>query len=599
MSTKDPHEVAAVLEKVAQLLELEGGNPFKVRAYLRAARTLEQLSEPLERLVDEGRLGAIEGIGKALEEKIIELVTTGHLTYYEELRSHFPDSLFELFEIPGLGAKKIRFLHQELKVDSIDDLEQVCLSGKVASLPGFGSKSAANIEKGILFYRRHIGQFRLDQVSLLAEELLGDLRAHPAVGQCQSAGSFRRRKEALGDLDLIVSSTNPEAVSSFFVNHSLVAEVLMQGPTKSSVRLKNEESESGLQCDLRVVKPEEFPFALLYFTGSKEHNIRVRSRALEQGWSLNEYGFTPQEGAVSPPPPIRTEEELYRSLKLSFIPPELREDRGEIAAAAAGRLPKLLEWTDLRGTFHCHTKSSDGENTLLEMATAAEELGLEYLGIADHSKSSFQAHGLHEKELLAQVREIQTWNQSEKNIHLFAGTECDILKDGSLDFSNEILAQLDYVVASVHSSFTLDEAAMTHRLIRTMENPYVTMIGHLTGRLLFSREPYAINIPAVLEAAAATKTFIELNASPHRLDLDWRWWPLAKEKGVRCVINPDAHRISGFQNLRFGVDSARKGWLTREDVVNTLPLKKIVEVLDIKKASVHGNESGCRLQLIR
>ena len=329
----DTQEIADVLEKIAQLLELHGENPFKIRAYHHAARSLERLSEPLQVLVEEKRLGAVEGIGKAIEEKIVELVTTGRLAYYEELRSHFPPSLFELFEIQGLGAKKIRLLYEELHIDSIDDLEKGCLSGQVALLPGLGEKSATNFLKAIAFYRRHVGKFRLDQATLLADVLITDLRAHPAVGQCQPAGSLRRRKESIGDLDLLVSSKDPEAVNSFFLKHPLVSEILMQGPTKSSVYLKNEEGESGLQCDLRVVKPEEFPFALLYFTGSKEHNIRLRSRALESGWSLNEYAFTPQRDA-STPPPVHSEKELYAALKLDFIPPELREDRGEIAAAA-------------------------------------------------------------------------------------------------------------------------------------------------------------------------------------------------------------------------------------------------------------------------
>lgn len=584
-TTPDAHHVAAILEKMAQLLELKGESPFKVRAYLHAARSLEHLCEPLELLIKENRLGALEGIGKALEEKIVELVNTGTLACYEELRSHFPPSLFELFKIQGLGAKKIHLLHKELHIDSINDLEKKCLSGEVALLPGFGKKSAENFQKAIAFYHRHVGRFRLDEVSLLASVLIRDLQTHPAVGQCQSAGSFRRRKESIGDLDLLVSSNNSTEVIAFFLTHPLVSEIIMQGPTKVSVRLKNKEGESGIQCDLRIVKPQEFPFALLYFTGSKEHNIRLRSRALERGWSLNEYAFTPQKEA-SLPPHIHTEEEIYHSLGLDFIPPELREDHGEIALASLKKLPKLIEWSQLKGTFHCHTKASDGENTLLEMAEAAAELGLEYLGIADHSKSSVQAHGLHEKELLMQIQEIAIWNQSGKDIHLFAGTECDILREGDLDFSNEILSQLDYVVASVHSSFTLGEKAMTDRVIRAMENPYVTMIGHLTGRLLFSREPYAINIPAVLEAAAATKTFIELNANPYRLDLDWRWWRQATEKGVRCVINPDAHSVSGLQHLRFGVDIARKGGLTKEDVVNTFSLKKMYNILKIKRSKI-------------
>ncbi|MBX9743273.1 MAG: DNA polymerase/3'-5' exonuclease PolX [Chthoniobacterales bacterium] len=578
-------QVVAVFEKIAQLLELEGENPFKIRAYLRAAQALEALSEPLEELVKEERLGEVDGIGKAIKEKITELMTTGHLPYYEELRNHFPATLFELFELQGLGAKKIRMLYKELKVASIDDLEKACQSGSVAQLAGFGPKSAANIEKAIAFYRCHTGLFRRDQVTLLAGTLLDDLRAHPHVSECQSAGSFRRGKEAMGDLDLLVSSTKPEEITQFFIHHPLVAEILMQGPTKSSVRLKNvdrPDQQGGIQCDLRIVRPEEFPFALVYFTGSKEHNIRLRSRALEYGWSLNEYGFTPQRGAAAAPL-IHEERELYHAVGLQEIPPELREDRGEIAAAEKGLIPRLIELGDLKGTFHCHTTESDGQHTLLEMAAAAQELGLSYLGIADHSKSSVQAHGMSEERLSKQLHEIKKLNESFEDFHLFAGVECDILKEGTLDFSNEVLASLDYVVASVHSSFTLGEAAMTKRLIRAMENPYVTILGHVTGRILFSRESYPVNVPAVLDAAAATGTIIELNASPYRLDMDWRWWLLAKEKGVRCVINPDAHSTAGLHNLLFGVTIARKGWLTKNEVINTLSAKAVQEVLKMKK----------------
>src|SRR3990167_454127 len=576
-------EVAEVLEQIAQLLELEGENPFKIRAYIGAARALEFLSEPLEKIVSEGRLGEIAGIGKAINEKITELMTTGRLPYYEELRNQFPAALFELFELQGLGAKKIKLLYEKLGVASVVDLEKACHSGAVAELPGFGVKSAANFEKAIAFHRQQAGLFRIDQVSESAEELLQALRAHPDVGQCQTAGSFRRHKEALHDLDLLVSSTKPEAVSNFFVHHPLVEAILMQGPTKSSVLLKG-----GLQCDLRVVKSEEFPFALVYFTGSKEHNIRLRNRALEQGWSLNEYRFTQVEekkGRPSKdlPSKIHDEQELYQSLGLDFIPPELREDRGDVLAAAERRLPKLVDWMQLKGTFHCHTKASDGQNTLVEMAAAAQELGLQYLGIADHSKSSHQAHGLSEERLAEQITEIHQLNKTFEDFRLFAGTECDILKDGSLDFSDEVLASLDYVVASVHSSFTIGEVAMTDRIIRAMENRYMTMLGHMTGRILISRASYSVNVPALLDAAAATGTIIELNANPRRLDMDWRWWFLAKEKGVRCVINPDAHTTLGLQNLTYGVGIARKGWLTKDDVINTLPTQKVMEVLNKKK----------------
>ncbi len=575
-------DVGEVLEQIAQLLELKGENPFKIRAYTNAARALDSLSEPIEKLVAEERLGTIEGVGKAITEKVTELVTTGRLSYYEELKASFPEGIFELFELQGLGAKKIKALHDQLGVDSLADLENVCQEGKVAGLAGFGMKTQGNIVKAIADHRKHAGRFRINVVAELAEELLSDLRAHEAVGQLESAGSFRRRKETIGDLDLLVSSTQPEEVSEFFILHPLVQEVIVHGPTKSSVRLKD-----GPQCDLRVVKPEEFPFALVYFTGSKEHNIRLRSRALDQGWSLNEYRFSPsKEVSEITVPPIQTEQELYKALGLDFIPPELREDRGEIAAAEAGVLPTLIEWSNLRGTFHCHTTASDGKNSLIEMARGAMDLGLEYLGIADHSKSSYQAHGLSAAQLAEQIAEIQELNETdefrEAGFRLFAGIECDILKDGELDFPDEVLDSLDYVVASVHSSFTMGEAEMTARIIKAINNPHVTMLGHLTGRLLLSREPYAVNIPAVIEAAAATGTIIEINASPWRLDMDWRWWPLAKEKGVKCAINPDAHTTHGLQDLIYGIGIARKGWLTKADVVNCLPLGKIEAVLNAK-----------------
>jgi DNA polymerase (family 10) len=382
------------------------------------------------------------------------------------------------------------------------------------------------------------------------------------------------------DLDFIVSTRHPKIVLEDFVGHHLVDSVLAHGDTKASVILKN-----GIQCDIRVVKSEEYPFAVVYFTGSKEHNVRLRSRALERGWSLNEYRFSVAEGRElkEPIPEVYTEADVYRALGLAFVEPELREDRGEIAAAEAGELPQLIEWQNLRGTFHCHTHASDGRASLEEMAHAAEDLGLQYLGIADHSKSSVQANGLDEKRLLEQVARIRELNQTFDGFRIFAGTECDIRKDGSLDFSDEILAQLDYVVVSVHAAFSLSEVEMTDRIIKAISNPYVTMMGHLTGRLLLTREPYKVNVPAIIEAAAATGTIIELNANPRRLDMDWQWWPLAKEKGVRCSINPDAHSTAGLQDLIFGVGSARKGWLTRNDVINTLPLGQIEKELARKR----------------
>ena len=382
----------------------------------------------------------------------------------------------------------------------------------------------------------------------------------------------------------------PEAITRFFVVHPLVESIIAQGPTKSSVRLR-----SGVQCDLRVVSSAEYPFALAYFTGNKEHNIELRSRALERGWTLNEYRLAPlpvdpkvkkvRAGRASAKkiPNVRDEADLYRAVDLDFIPPELRENTGEFEAAEKHSLPKLIEQENLRGTFHCHTIASDGHNSLEEMAEAAQALGLEYLGIADHSRSSIQAHGIDEAQLRAQVAAIRELNKKLDGFRLFAGVECDILRDGSLDFPDEVLSQLDYAVASVHSVFNLGEADMTARVVRAIENPFVTMLAHPTGRLLLKREPYQIDIPAILDTAARTGTWIELNAAPKRLDLDWRWWPLAKQKGVKCVINPDAHRTERLQDLWFGIGIARKGWLTKADVMNCLPLVKIERELRAKR----------------
>ena len=571
--------IIAVLENIARLLELKGENPFKIRAYTNAARALETLSEPLEKLLEEDRLESVDGIGRATAEKIAALSRDGRLDYYDHLSDEFPPDILSLFEIQGLGAKKIKALWDSLRIHSITKLERACQSGKVAGLPGFGEKTAANMLQAIGHHRKHAGEFRLGDIAGLAESLLGDLCNHPDVTRARIAGSYRRQKEIVRDLDFIVASRHPGAVSDFFATHPLVDSVLAHGATKTSVILK-----SGIQCDLRVVTGKEFPFALAYFTGSKEHNVRIRSLALARGWSLNEYRFSAAGGRElkEPLPEIHEENDIYRALELDPVVPELREDRGEIEAAEAHRLPVLIERQNLRGTFHNHTSESDGRATLEEMADAARELGMEYLGIADHSKASFQAHGLDAKRLAAQVARIRCL--SDSSLHLFAGTECDILKDGTLDFPDDLLASLDYVVASVHSSFTLSEAEMTKRIIRAISNPHVTMLGHLTGRLLLSREGYRVDVPAVIEAAAATGTIIELNSNPRRLDMDWRWWPLAKEKGVKCSINPDAHSTAGLQDLAFGIGAARKGWLTKSDVINTLPLEKVRPVLAAKRS---------------
>ncbi len=470
----------------------------------------------------------------------------------------------------------------KLGVTTIAELEKACKDGRAAGLSGFGKKTADNILAAIQSRAKHAGRFRLGEIAPDAERMLGQLRELPGVLQAAVAGSYRRRKEIVGDLDFIVATNTPAEVSEFFVKHEMVESVIANGATKSSVRLK-----IGIQADLRVVKNPEYPFALNYFTGSKEHNIIMRQRALARGWTLNEYRLGPDEKPKVPPqpvPPISEERDLYRALGLDYVEPELREDRGEFAAAEKHTLPDLVETENLRGTFHNHTVASDGRSTLAEMAAAAQDLGLQYLGIADHSKSSFQAHGLDAEQLLKQVAEIRELNKTfGGHFKIFAGSEVDVLKDGSLDFPDEVLAQLDYCVVSVHNVFNLPEAEMTKRIIKAIENPYVTMLGHLTGRLLLSREGYAVDHVAVIEAAAATGTIIELNANPRRLDMDWRWWPAAKAKGVKCAINPDAHHTAQLQFLHFGIGTARKGWLTRKDVVNTLPLGEIETVLAAKR----------------
>ena len=578
--------IAEVLEQIATLLELKDENPFKIRAYTNAARSIETFGGNLGDLKDEETLEKIPGIGKAIAAKIKELAETGSLKFFEELRAEFPGAILELFSIPGLGAKKIKALYEKLHVSSIAELQLACESGRVAELPGFGKTTQEKLCQAIATRAKHSGSFQLGQIAAEAESLQTDLRAHPDALQVCVAGSYRRHKEIVRDLDFIVATKEPAAITKAFIEHPLVESVIAQGPTKSSVRLR-----SGIQCDLRVVTSAEYPLALNYFTGSKEHNIVTRNRALQRGWTLNEYRIAPapvdpkakKKKIAEKIPVIRDEAELYRAVDLDYIPPELRENCGEFEAAGAGKLPRLIELTNLRGTFHCHTTASDGHNTLEEMAEAAQELGLQYLGIADHSRSSIQAQGLDLDRLRKQIDAIKKLNARFDGFRLFAGVECDILRDGTLDFEDEVLAQLDFVVASIHSAFTLSEAQMTERVIRALKNPYVTMLAHPTGRLLLKRDPYAIDIPAVIEAAAETGTWIEINAAPKRLDLDWRWWPLAKEKGVRCVINPDAHRVERLQELRFGVGIARKGWLTKSEVMNCLPLGKIEAALRAKR----------------
>ena len=630
-------EIAAVLTDIGTLLELQGENPFKVRAYVTGARLIEALSEEeLAQRITAGTLQEVRGVGEALAQKITELGTTGRLEFYEKLKNSVPQGLRELTTIPGVGPKKVKALHEKLGVDSIAKLQQACEEGRVAGLEGFGARTQEKILEGIrnreAYGRRHLWV----NAQAVAAQILEGLRALPQVRQAEACGSLRRRMETVGDLDFLVATDEPQPVADWFVQLEAVKEVTARGETKASVRLAG-----GLQADLRLVPPAQFVFALHHFTGSKDHNVQMRHRALQRGLSMSEWGLVPAEGAgsvkekvgleapgpqgarskgrraaepaeeaaravpgalpahapgrrVSPGqpqseapaastlPPIGTEADLFAALGLAFIPPELREGLGEIEAAEQGRLPVLVTEADIRGIFHNHTTASDGHNTLEEMTAAAQALGLEYLGIADHSKASFQARGLDEARLAAQVAAIAKLNASGKfKTHVFAGTECDILPDGRLDFAPEVLATLDYVVVSVHSVFKQSREDMTRRIIRAIESPHVTMLGHLTGRLLLEREGYDVDAEKVIDAAVANRVVIELNASAWRLDMDWRLWRAA-DQGLLCSINPDSHRTSTLGDYKLGVGAARKGWLTKDRIVNTKPLAEMKKWLAVR-----------------
>jgi DNA polymerase (family 10) len=573
--------IADVLDEIALLQELKGENPFKIRAYRNGAETVRSFDGDIVQRAADNDLKGIKGIGDALQQKLHELASTGALIFHQDLKGEFPEGLFELFELQGLGPKKVKALYEELKISSLGGLERACQSGELAKLAGFGKKTAEKILSAIDNRRRFAGRSLLAVAGNEAEVILSELRQHPAVIRAAVAGSYRRAKETVHDVDFLVSTKDPSAVIKWFTEREGLEEVIAQGDTKGAVRLA-----SGLQCDLRAVSDAQFPFALMYFTGSKEHNVALRKLALSQGLTLNEYDLAPTEGSdrENPSSDIKDEAGIYRELGLLYIEPELREDRGELDTASEGDLPTLVEQDNLRGTFHCHTTESDGRSTLEEMAAAAQELGLDYLGISDHSKSSFQARGLDEERLLKQVESIRAFNETQDGFRVFAGSEVDILKDGSLDFADDILAQLDFCVVSVHASFGMPEKDMTKRIIRAMENPHVTMLGHPTGRLLLRRDAYALNHDKIIDCAAATGTVIELNCSSKRMDMDWRWWHRARDKGVKCSINTDAHSTSQLQALHFGVRLARKGWLRREDVLNCQSLPEIEGWMKLPKA---------------
>jgi len=578
----DKNQVANLLDEIGALLELkEESNPFEVRAYQNAARAVNGLDGDIEQLTREGKLKGVPGLGSTTIKRIEEAVETGHIALYDELVETTPPVKLEMMRIPGVGPKKINAIYNQLHVNSISDLVQACEENKVAALPGFGKKTQDKIVQGIAFLAQHAGRFLYPVAEEEASRIYAVLKELPEIVRLQVAGSLRRRRETIGDIDMVASvadSASEDArrkIMDVFTNQPSVQAITGKGETKSSVVLS-----SGINMDLRVVNDSQFPYTLHHFTGSKEHHIALRRRALSMNMTINDYGLFKGKEPHLELVPCKNETDIYAALGMAYIEPELREDMGEIEAAVNGTLPVLVQESDLRGVLHVHSTWSDGQNTIREMAEACIVRGLTYLGLTDHSKTAAYAGGLNEEDLRRQHEEIDLLNKEfAGRIHILKGIECDILRDGSMDFADNVLATLDFVVASIHSLFNLSPEEQTQRMLRAISNPYVDIIGHPTGRILLGREGYVLDLDAVIDAAAEHGVCIEINAHPSRLDLDWRYVHRARDRGIKIPIDPDAHVIRGLDDMRFGVGIARKGWLRASDVLNTMTTGDLLSFL--------------------
>lgn len=560
-------EIVAMFDQTADLLEIKGENQFRVRAYHRAARTIEGLPQSVRNLLSpEKDLTELPGIGKDLAGKIADIVKTGHFKLLEQLKKQLPGQLGDMAALPGLGPKRVKLLYDKLKVRTLDDLRRAIKTGRLHELRGFGptieKKLAAALEKPVVVKR-----FKLAVAEAEAEALVGFLRDG---GRVVVAGSYRRRRDTVGDLDILVTSKHGPAVGDRLVGYDNVAEVVAHGPTRTTVVLR-----SGLQVDVRAVPEQSYGAALLYFTGSKAHNIALRGLANEHDWKLNEYGLFSGKRRIAG----ATEEEVYKKLGLAYIPPELREERGEITLAKANQLPRLVTVADMRGDLHVHSDWTDGTAKIEEMAAAAQACGYKYMALTDHSRRLAMAHGLDPARVSRQVREIDKLNAKLKGFTILKGIEVDILKDGRLDLPDSTLSQLDVVIASVHSFFDLPREAQTDRVVRALENRNVSILGHPTGRLIGEREPYDIDMDRVMSAAHELGCYLEINAEPDRLDLNDIHAHAAKTKGVKVAVSTDAHSVNAFQYMRFGIDQARRGWLTADDVINTRSLADLRKLL--------------------
>jgi DNA polymerase (family 10) len=578
----DNKAIAGILYQTADLLEIDGQDSFRVRSYRNAAEAIEALPQQVADLIQEPKkLLEVPGIGKGMLANLQMLFTNGRIEAQSEMLKKYRPSMLELLKIQGLGPKTIALIWSAYQVSDLEGVEKLAREGKIRTLPRMGEKHELKLLKAIEDYRRIAGRFLLDTAEELAEKLVEHLLAAPGVEKVTPAGSLRRGRETVGDLDILVTGKAciEAAPRQETIEHLLrfpgLMDIIAQGENKVSFRHRN-----GMQVDVRLLPPESFGAAMQYFTGSKAHNVALRQRALKMGFTLNEYSLSTVEGVEDGKPVARkTEEEIYAKLKLDFIPPELRENLGEIEAAAAHNLPVLLELSDIRGDVHMHTVETDGRNTIEEMAEAARDRGYEYMAITDHSKNLAFAKGLTDERALAHIERIRAVEKRMKGIRIFAGVEVDILGDGSLDLSDSVLEQMDIVIASVHSQFNQDRATMTDRLQKAIANPNTSLIGHPTGRLLLRRDAYQFDLDAVFKAAAKHKVAMELNSYPDRLDLSDVHLRLAKQHGVKIVINTDSHHTSHLEKLRYGVTQARRAWLTKEDVLNTLPRQRFAKAM--------------------
>ncbi len=569
--------IAKVFSDIADLLELKGENAFKIRAYQKAARAIEHYPKEIKIMLDEGEdLQAIPGVGEAIAKKTTELVTTGKLGYYENLKAEFPDGITNLLSIPGIGPKTANRLSAELGVTSVDALERLIKTGQVARLFRLGDKTADNMLQQIQALRRKDQRTPIGEALPVVEEILGALHSVPGVRNLTYAGSLRRFRETLGDIDLMGTADNPKEVIDAFVALPLVGQVLAQGSTKASVIVSG-----GLQVDLRMVEHDSFGSLLQYFTGSKQHNIALRERGRRQGLKLSEYGITTI--ATDKLEKFAVEEEFYRRLGLQYIPPELREAQGEVERAEQGTLPGLVELADIKGDLHMHTDWSDGHDSIVEMALAAKELGYQYIAITDHSAGRAIAHGLDMERLRKQIAEVRAINEWLSGVHVFSGIEVDIRADGSLDLPHEILAELDIVIAAVHSALNQSKRMMTKRVLSAIRNPDVDIIAHPTCRRLGEREPTAIDLEAIIQAAAKNNKVLEINAMPERLDLNDVHAFRARDLGVKLAIETDAHSIAHLGFMRFGVGVARRAWCEPRHILNTMPLEEMLAFLSGKR----------------